>query len=56
MPRRFESVERMLRDEEQTLAIASSAGKIAVRGAAPLGKNEYMVSLVENLVKRAIVG
>ena len=25
-------------------------------GAEPLGKNEYKVSLVENLVKRAIVG
>ncbi len=56
VPHRFESVESMLRGEERTLAIATRAGKIAVRGAEPLGKNEYKVSLVENLVKRAIVG
>ena len=56
VPRRFERVERMLRGEGRTAAIAERAGQLATRGAEPLGKNEYKVVLVENLVKRAVVG
>lgn len=55
VPRRFERVERMLRGEGRTAAIAERAGQLATRGAEPLGKNEYKVVLVENLVKRAVV-
>jgi xanthine dehydrogenase YagS FAD-binding subunit len=56
VPRRFERVERMLRGEGRTEAIAERAGQLATRDAEPLGKNEYKVVLVENLVKRAILG
>lgn len=56
VPRRFERVERMLRGEGRTAAIAERAGQLATRGAEPLGKNEYKVVLVENLVKRAVMG
>jgi len=56
VPRRFEPVERMLRGEGRTAALAERAGELATRGAEPLGKNEYKVVLVENLVKRAVAG
>lgn len=56
VPHRFEVVERMLRGERRTEALGERAGQIAVQGAEPLGKNEYKIPLVENLVKRAIVG
>lgn len=56
VPRRFDRVERMLRGEGRTEAIAEQAGALATRGAEPLGRNEYKVVLIENLVKRAILG
>ena len=56
VPRRFAGVERMLRGESRTAAIAEQAGTLATRGAEPLGRNEYKVVLVENLVKRAVLG
>lgn len=56
VPRRFEWVERMLRGEGRTEAIAEQAGALATRGAEPLGRNAYKVVLIENLVKRAILG
>ena len=49
-------VERMLRGESRTAAIAEQAGTLATRGAEPLGRNEYKVVLVENLMKRAVLG
>lgn len=56
IPRRMRAVERMLRGEARTDAIAEAAGARAVRGAEPLGRNGYKVPLTESLVRRAVRG
>jgi xanthine dehydrogenase YagS FAD-binding subunit len=56
VPRRFDSVERMLRGEARTETIAQAAGVRATQGAEPLGHNGYKVPLTESLVRRAVLG
>lgn len=56
VPRRMESVERRLRGEARTEAVAEAAGALAVEGAEPLAFNAYKVPLLQNLVKRAVLG
>jgi len=56
VPRRMESVERRLRGEARTEAVAEAAGALAVEDAEPLAFNAYKVPLVQNLVKRAVLG
>jgi xanthine dehydrogenase YagS FAD-binding subunit len=52
----FEKVERDLRGQSRTEAIAVAAGARAVEEAEPLGFNAYKVPLTQNLVKRAVLG
>jgi xanthine dehydrogenase YagS FAD-binding subunit len=54
VPRRMEAVERYLRGRARTPEGIEAAAALAVRGAEPLAYNAYKISLVENLVKRAI--
>jgi xanthine dehydrogenase YagS FAD-binding subunit len=56
IPRRLSAVEAMLKGRTRSLDLAEAAGEVAVRGAEPLAFNEYKVTLVQNLVKRAILG
>jgi xanthine dehydrogenase YagS FAD-binding subunit len=56
VPRRLEKVERDLRGQPRTEAIAVAAGARAVEEAEPLGFNAYKVPLTQNLVKRAVLG
>lgn len=56
VPRRMRAVERLLRGAARTEEVAHTAGALASDGAKPLAYNEYKISLVENLVKRAVRG
>ena len=55
-PLRLTAVEDAVRGEPVNEQTASRAGAIAVRGAKPLVHNAYKISLLRNLVKRAIRG
>ena len=54
VPRRLTVVEDIVRGSEKNEATAELAGKSASRGATPLNYNHFKISLMENLVKRAI--
>ena len=54
VPRRMEDVERLLLGTTRSDDLARRAGSLAVRDAETLAHNGYKVSLVENLVSRAI--
>jgi xanthine dehydrogenase YagS FAD-binding subunit len=54
VPRRLKAVERYLRGRARTPEGIEAAGALASKGAEPLAHNAYKISLVENLVKRAI--
>lgn len=55
-PLRLKAVEDAVRGRPINEETAALAGELAVRGARPLGHNGFKVSLVKNLVKRAIRG
>jgi len=55
-PLRLTAVEDAVRGEPVNEQTASRAGAIAVRGTKPLAHNAYKISLLRNLVKRAIRG
>jgi xanthine dehydrogenase YagS FAD-binding subunit len=55
-PLRLQDVERELRGQARTEALAVAAGVRAVEGAEPLGFNAFKVPLTQNLVKRAVLG
>ena len=55
-PLRLTAVEDAVRGEPVNEQTAIRAGEIAVRGAKPLAHNAYKISLLRNLVKRAIRG
>ena len=56
VPRRLRAVERSVRGEARTEAVASAAGALAVRGAEPLAYNHFKVPLMRSLVTRAVRG
>ena len=56
VPRRLRTVERMLRGEARTEAVAAAAGAMAVENAEPLGYNDFKIPLMEKLVARAVRG
>jgi len=56
VPRRMGAVERLVRGRPRDEETAALAGAEAVRGAEPLGYNQFKVPLTENLVKRAVRG
>jgi xanthine dehydrogenase YagS FAD-binding subunit len=55
-PIRLTRVEEAVRGKPQDEATAEMAGRLAIYGARPLRQNGYKVTLVRNLVKRAIRG
>lgn len=55
-PLRMAQVEEAVRGKPHNEATAEMAGKLAARGARPLRLNGYKVTLVRNLVKRAVRG
>ena len=55
-PVRLTAVEAAVRGQAITEALAERAGQIAIRGVQPLAQNEFKVTLLKNLVKRAIRG
>jgi xanthine dehydrogenase YagS FAD-binding subunit len=55
-PWRLTAVEEAIRGKPRDEATAGLAGDLAVRGAQPLRHNGYKVTLVRNLVKRAVRG
>lgn len=55
-PWRLRAVEEAIRGKRREEATAVLAGDLATRGAQPLRHNGYKVSLVRNLVKRAVRG
>jgi xanthine dehydrogenase YagS FAD-binding subunit len=55
-PLRLRVVEDAVRGRPATAATGEMAGKLAVKGAAPLQYNAYKIPLMRNLVKRAIGG
>lgn len=54
VPRRMRAVERAVRGRALTPEGVEAAGALATKGAEPLTYNAYKVTLVENLVKRAL--
>ncbi len=56
VPRRLRTVERMLRGQARTEAVAAAAGAMAVENAEPLGYNDFKIPLMEKLVARAVRG
>jgi xanthine dehydrogenase YagS FAD-binding subunit len=54
VPRRLQAVEQAVIGKPQNEATAVLAGQIAVEGATPLKFNGFKVSLMENLVRRAL--
>jgi len=56
VPRRLHDVERRVRGETRTEAVAEAAAELATRGAEPLAYNHFKIPLMQNLVKRAIRG
>jgi xanthine dehydrogenase YagS FAD-binding subunit len=55
-PMRLKAVEDAVRGKPADASTGEMAGKLAVQGAVPLQFNVYKVSLMRNLVKRAIGG
>ena len=55
-PLRLHAVEDAVRGQAVTEATAERAGQAAIRGVEPLAHNAFKVSLLKNLVKRAIRG
>lgn len=55
VPHRVKAAEQMLVGKELTEESAAAAGKAALEGAKPLGKNEYKVTLGQVAVKRALL-
>jgi xanthine dehydrogenase YagS FAD-binding subunit len=55
-PMRLTAVEGAVAGKARSEDTARMAGDLAVRGAQPLGHNEFKIPLVRNLVKRAIRG
>ena len=55
-PRRVEQAERLVRGQPRSEQIAESAAAVATDGAEPLNYNHFKISLMRNLVKRAIRG
>jgi xanthine dehydrogenase YagS FAD-binding subunit len=55
-PVRLTRVEDAVRGKPQNETTAGMAGKLAIEGAQPLTHNGYKVTLVRNLVKRAVLG
>lgn len=56
VPRRLRSVERMLRGQARTDAVADRAASRATEGAEPLDYNHFKIPLMQGLVKRAVRG
>ena len=54
VPRRFSSVERIVRGQARTLDVAEAAAAAGGRGADPLAHNAYKVALTERLIRRAV--
>ena len=54
VPRRFSSVERIVRGQARTLNVAEAAAAAGGRGADPLAHNAYKVPLTEGLIRRAV--
>ena len=54
VPRRLTVVEDIVKGSAQDEETAELAGGAAARGATPLNFNHFKISLMENLVKRAI--
>jgi xanthine dehydrogenase YagS FAD-binding subunit len=54
VPRRFSSVERIVRGQARTLDVAEAAAAAGGRGADPLAHNAYKVPLTERLIRRAV--
>ena len=54
VPRRLRAVETAVTGQPQNEATAVLAGQLAIEGAAPLHFNGFKVSLMENLVRRAL--
>ncbi len=46
----------MIRGRSRDAETAATAGRLAVQGAKPLNYNHFKVPLMENLVKRAVMG
>jgi xanthine dehydrogenase YagS FAD-binding subunit len=55
-PMRLKAVEDAVRGKPADASTGEMAGRLAVQGAVPLQFNAYKVSLMRNLVKRAIGG
>jgi xanthine dehydrogenase YagS FAD-binding subunit len=55
-PLRLKAVEDAVRGQPANASTGQAAGRLAVQGAVPLQFNAYKVSLMRNLVKRAIGG
>lgn len=55
-PLRLVRVENAVRGKARDAATAELAGNLALEGAQPLHHNEYKLTLVRNLVKRAVLG
>lgn len=54
VPKRLQVVEDLVKGQKKGVDIAKVAGKAAVRGAKPLNFNHFKITLMENLVTRAI--
>jgi xanthine dehydrogenase YagS FAD-binding subunit len=56
IPRRVLAAERVVRGQARSVQVAEAAGAAAVQGAEPLQFNEFKIPLMQNLVKRAVLG
>jgi xanthine dehydrogenase YagS FAD-binding subunit len=55
-PLRLRAAEAALQGQRRTQQAAEAAAQIAVQGAEPLQHNGYKVTLMRNLIKRAVRG
>ena len=55
-PLRMTAVEAVVRGESLTEAVIDGAGDAAIQGVRPLAHNQFKVSLLRNLVRRAVRG
>jgi xanthine dehydrogenase YagS FAD-binding subunit len=55
-PVRLKEIEERLRGQRLAEDVATAAGELSIRGARPLRHNSYKISLLRNLVKRAVRG
>ncbi len=53
-PVRLDAVERLVQGTSGDESTASAAGELAIQGARPLRHNEYKVTMMRNLVRRAV--